>query len=111
MKTLRKIYFSNHALGWLDMLPDGKTLLPSLLSAKDALEEYPGRCELGYRRDLEMKERVYRLIREAREDDGIFFLPSYYGDPTRHVLSKESKALVELAEKLEHFFVFGDVHH
>ena len=69
MIMLRKIYLSVHALVWLDIPPhDPRRKEPSW-------EQFPGRCELGYHAEVEQKEMVYQLIRDAGEDEGIFLLP------------------------------------
>ena len=65
METLGKIYLSVHALVWLDFPPgDSRRREPGW-------EQFPRRCELSYQAELEQKERIYRLIREAGEDEGV----------------------------------------
>ena len=66
--TLRKIYFSVHSLVWLDLNPGDPR------REEPGWEQFPGRCELSYRLALELKQRIYRLVSEASEDEGIFIL-------------------------------------
>ena len=69
MTPLRKIYLSVHALVWLDLPPGDPR------REEPGWEQFPGRCELSYRAELEQKEMIYSLIRDPGEDEGIFMLP------------------------------------
>ena len=91
MVTLRKMYLSIHALDWFDLAPGGQTV--------EKYEQFPGRCEFGYRNDVKLKERVYQLIRTAKDDEGIFILPNGRRTPTRDDIDPESQALIAFAEK------------
>ena len=93
MIRLRKIYLSIHATGQHDTSPGGEK--------SEEWELFPGRCENSYRSEVKRKDEVYRLIRDAGEDEGIFILPTHYNAPTIYDLSEASKELVGLAE--QHF--------
>jgi hypothetical protein len=45
-------------------------------------ELWPGRCESSYQYELGLKEKYYRLIREAEPDAGLFLLPNGMGGTT-----------------------------
>jgi len=90
---LRRMYLSIHALDWFDLTPGGRTVTQH--------EQFPGRCELGYRNDVKLKEKVYQLMRAAKEDQGIFILPVGRRTPTRDDMDPESQALIAFAE--QHF--------
>lgn len=69
LKMLRRIYLSCHASPWLSRPaedPDHK-----------AWETWPGRVEQIRPQDEEIRVRFYQLMREAKEDEGLFIIPSY----------------------------------
>ena len=69
-KMLRKMYLSVHALCVLQIPPGHPN------RQERRWEQWPGRCELAYRLDLELQRKYQELIRDAGEDEGIFFLPA-----------------------------------
>jgi hypothetical protein len=69
LKQLRKIYLAVHPLGFL-LAPPGH---PNRQTK--TWEQWPGRCELGYPRALELQRKYRQLIREAKDDEGMFFIP------------------------------------
>ena len=71
--TLRKIYLSCHGLDWIGMTPDDPRRQEPLW------EQWPGRCELIHPLDFEFRLRIYQMIRNAREDEGLLVIPS--GNP------------------------------
>ena len=68
LKKLRKIYVAVHASGFLDVPPGSPN------RQEKRWEQWPGRCDDGYRRTLELLPKWEQLIREAQEDEGIFFI-------------------------------------
>jgi hypothetical protein len=70
LRSLRKIYLSMHQGCWADCTPSDPRRKTRLW------EQFPGRCELAYRLDLRVQERVLRLIRDAKEDEGILIVPN-----------------------------------
>ncbi len=84
--VLRKIYLCVHALCWLEITPD------DLRRQDPWWEEWPGRWELARGLDVQLQRKHQQLIREAREDEGIFFLPTGFDS---------NNELIELAR--EHF--------
>ena len=84
---LPKMYLSVHALTWLD-LPPGD---PRRKEKK--WDQFPGRCELAYRNELKLKKKIYQLVRDAGEDEGIFILPL---NPTEFPVTKK---LIKFAQK------------
>jgi len=74
------------ALAWFGINPGGRTV-------KEA-EQFPGRTEVAYRYGLKLKDKIYRLIQDAGEDEGIFILPVTHPSET-------SKELIEFAK--QHF--------
>ena len=66
MVKLRRIFLSIHALGMLDLMP-GRRDIEECKKDTHYYEQFPGRCELGYRNDAQIRERVYDL-EEAGHD-------------------------------------------
>jgi hypothetical protein len=70
LQSLREIYLSMHQGCWADCTPSDPRRQTRLW------EQFPGRCTLAYQVDLQVQERVLRLIRDAREDEGILIVPN-----------------------------------
>ncbi len=85
MNRLKKIYFGVHPLTWLDVPPGDPQ------RREKWWEQWPGRCNLGYSVGLQKKPRYEELIRNAREDEGIFFIPSG---------AKATDELIDLARRV-----------
>lgn len=70
LKMLRKIYLSVHALNWLEITPDDPR------RQTKEWEQWPGRCKICHRYEFPLQQKYQKLIRGAKENEGIFFLPS-----------------------------------
>lgn len=64
------MYLCVHALSWIDITPDDPRRQTALW------EQWPGRCELCHSYEFKLQRRYGRLIRDAKDDEGIFFLPT-----------------------------------
>ena len=70
LRPLRKLYLSMHSLCWADCVAsDPRRKTPRW-------EQFDGRCELAYRKDLEVEKRLHRLIRAAMPDEGFLIVPN-----------------------------------
>ena len=70
LRPLRKLYLSMHSLCWADCVAsDPRRKTPRW-------EQFDGRCELAYRKDLEVEKRLHRLIRTAMPDEGFLIVPN-----------------------------------
>ncbi len=77
LKKLRRIYLCTHALSWAAK----ETVLPGMDDAQRESrfgmgDHWPGRAEACLRRDQQLRENHYNLIRNARPDDGFFVIES-----------------------------------
>jgi hypothetical protein len=84
LKTLRKIYLVVHPLHWVDVPEDDPRRFDSSHS------DFPGRWELSRNLEFQLQIRYQKLIRDARDDEGMFFLPT---------LEKSCDEFLEMARK------------
>jgi len=84
--TLERIYLSCHGLSWINVTKDDPRRVTTLW------EQWPGRCDLVHPRVFEHRLRVWRLLRNARPNEGLFIIP---GEP------RETRQIVAFAA--EHF--------
>jgi len=71
LQQLRRIYLATHPLNWISIIND-----PRRKTQPQRWEQFPGRCELAYQREIKLRERTYQLIRNAAEDEGMFVMPT-----------------------------------
>ena len=72
LRQLRKMHLFIHPLYWIDH-PLGQE--PNERTAQWN-DQFPNRWEFACELEVKLQERYRRLIREAREDEGMFFLPT-----------------------------------
>ena len=70
LKMLRKIYLVVHPLHWIDVPEDD----PRRLDSSHA--DFPSRWELSRKLEFQLQTRYQKLIRDAKDDEGMFFLPT-----------------------------------
>ena len=70
LKTLRKIYLVVHPLHWVDVPKDD----PRRFDSSHA--DFPNRWELSRKLEFQLQTRYQKLIRDAKDDEGMFFLPT-----------------------------------
>ena len=73
LKVLRKIYLCVHALSWIEILPEDQRERDRQWGGG---EHWPGRTETCHRLDLRLRDKQEALVREAGEDEAVFFLPT-----------------------------------
>ena len=79
LQVLRKMYLSVHALSWGELTPDDPR------RQQHNWAQWPERCDDGYARDLQLRPLYEQLIRNARDDEGMFWFPCS-GKPNAEVL-------------------------
>ena len=84
LKTLRKIYLVVHPLHWIDVPEDN----PRRYDSSHA--DFPARWALSRNLEFQLQTRYQKLIRDARDDEGMFFLPT---------LEKSCGEFLEMARK------------
>jgi hypothetical protein len=84
LKKLRKMYLVVHPLHWVDVPEDD----PRRLDTSHA--DFPRRWELSRKLEFQLQTRYQQLIRDAKDDEGMFFLPT---------LEKSCDELLQLARK------------
>jgi len=82
LKPLNRIYLSVHGLDWIGVTEDDPR------RKTPEWEQWPGRCALIHPLDFEYRLRLYQMIRNARDDEGLMVLPS--GNP-------DNEAMIEFA--------------
>ena len=70
LKTLRKIYLVVHPLHWVDVPEDD----PRRFDSSHA--DFPNRWEFSRKLEFQLQTRYQKLIRDAKDDEGMFFLPT-----------------------------------
>ena len=72
LKMLRKMYLVVHPLYWIDRPPGTE----ATEQEEQWLRHFPDRWELSYELEIRLQERYRRLVGQAKEDEGMFFLPT-----------------------------------
>ena len=70
LKILRKIYLMVHPLYWVDFPEDDPRR-----NEKHA-QQFPDRWELARSLEFKLQQKYYGVIRQAKQDEGMFFLPT-----------------------------------
>jgi hypothetical protein len=68
LKMLCKMYLFVHGLSWIEITPDDPR------RRTKEWEQWPGRCEICHDYEFKLQRKYQRLIRDAKEDEGIFCL-------------------------------------
>lgn len=84
LKTLRKMHLVVHPLHWIDVPEDD----PRRLDTSHA--DFAGRWELSRKLEFQLQKRYQELVRDAGDDEGMFFLPT---------LENACEEFLELARK------------
>ncbi len=70
LKVLNKIYYSQHSGGDFNDVCLVRDPRPR------GCDQWPGRTEVGAAAELKFLEKYRQIIREGKEDEGIFFIPT-----------------------------------
>jgi hypothetical protein len=92
MIPLTTLYLSVHALSWLEIVENDPR------RKIKAWERWPGRSELSYQRDLQLKTKYCEIIREASKNEGtgILIIPN---EMKKDYSSKGDKELITRASE------------
>ena len=70
LKNLRKIYLVIHPLYWVDFPEDDPR------HDQEHAQQFPGRWELSRGLEFKLQQKYHEVIRQAKQDEGMFFLPT-----------------------------------
>ena len=69
-KMLRKIYLMVHPLYWVDFPEDDPR------RNEEHAQQFPGCWEISRGLEFKLQQKYYGVIRQAKQDEGMFFLPT-----------------------------------
>ena len=70
LKILHKIYLMVHPLYWVDFPEDDPR------RNGEHAQQFPDRWELARGLEFKLQQKYYGVIRQAKQDEGMFFLPT-----------------------------------